>query len=306
MRNVLQICSILLFSFNLMAQKIIPLYTGKAPGLIAADVKEKDLQTKKGDIMLLRDVTIPTLEVFVPTKKTSNAAVIICPGGGYHILAYDHEGTNLGKWFADRGVTAFVLKYRLPQVELFENAEIRPLQDVQQSFRYIRKNASQYKVDPKQIGIMGFSAGGHLVSTASTHFQKQVGEITDMDISVRPDFSILVYPVISFNDKIGHMGSRDNLIGKDPSVDKIDFYSNDLHITSTTPSTFLVHAFDDVVHIDNSLNYYKALKKEGVPSEMHLYDKGGHGFSLRKDTKGAAVNWDKRLEEWLRVNGWMK
>jgi acetyl esterase/lipase len=285
------------------AQQIVNLYDGDCPGLLPGlTIVEKDMQTKKGDIMLLRNVTKPTLTVFIPKKKTSDASV----GGGYFILAFDHEGLNLGQWFADRGITAFVLKYRLPQAELFSNSEIRPLQDVQQAFRFVRKNASKYNIDGKKVGVMGFSAGGHLAATASTHFENQVGELTDNSISVRPDFSILMYPVISFSDKIGHLGSRDNLIGKDPSSEKIDFYSNELQVKSTTPPAFLVHAFDDWVHVDNSLNYYKALKKNGVASEMHLFDRGGHGFGLRKDTKGATVNWDKRLEEWMQVNAWMK
>jgi acetyl esterase/lipase len=309
MKSKFYLLNILLFILvrTASAQQIVNLYDGDAPGLLAGlIVPEKDMQTKKGDIMLLRDVTKPVLSVFIPKKKTSEASVIICPGGGYHILAWDHEGINIGQWFADRGVTAFVLKYRLPQAELFSNPEIRPLQDVQRAIRYVRMNAGKLNLDAKKVGLMGFSAGGHLAATASTHFENQVGELADKTISVRPDFSILMYPVISFSDKIGHTGSRDNLIGKDPSSEKIDYYSNELQVKPNTPPAFLVHAFDDWVHIDNSLNYYKALKKNGVASEMHLFDKGGHGFGLRKDTKGATVNWDKRLEEWMRVNGWMK
>ncbi|NBA85904.1 alpha/beta hydrolase fold domain-containing protein [Emticicia sp. CRIBPO] len=278
---------------------------GKSPGL-KPDVSIKELNiSKPGDIIRLKDVTNPSLTIFKPQKKTSDASVIICPGGGYAILAFDHEGLNLGEWFAKRGVTAFVLKYRLPQDELFDNAEIRPLQDAQQAFRYIRKNAASLGINPNKVGIMGFSAGGHLAASASTHFDKQVGEITDETISVRPDFSLLIYPVISFSDKFGHMGSRDNLIGQNPSIQKIEFYSNEKQVKKTTPPTFLVHAFDDWVNVENSISYYRALKKEGIASEMHLYDRGGHGFSLKKDNKGPVATWHVRMEEWLKLNGFM-
>lgn len=278
---------------------------GKAPGL-KPDVSIKELNTSKpGDIIRLKDVTNPSLTVFKPQKKTSDASVIICPGGGYAILAFDHEGLNLGEWFAKRGVTAFVLKYRLPQDELFDNAEIRPLQDAQQAFRYIRKNAASLGLNPNKVGIMGFSAGGHLAASASTHFDKQVGEVTDETISVRPDFSLLIYPVISFSDKFGHMGSRDNLIGQNPSIQKIEFYSNEKQVKKTTPPAFLVHAFDDWVNVENSISYYRALKKEGIASEMHLYDRGGHGFSLKKENKGPVATWHVRMEEWLKLNGFM-
>jgi acetyl esterase/lipase len=152
---------------------------------------------------------------------------------------------------------------------------------------------------------MGFSAGGHLAATTSTHFYSQVGEITNALVSVRPDFSILLYPVVSFSDKITHQGSRDNLIGKNPSIEKIELYSSELQVKKDTPPAFLVHAFDDWVHVDNSLNYYKALRKNGVASEMHLYDRGGHGFSMKKTNKGPVATWPDRLEEWLKLKGIM-
>ncbi len=297
----------MLVSQTLLAQyPVIPLYEGNSPGLKpeAASKKENVVKEKDG-ITRINDITVPTLTVIKPKKKTSDAAVIVCPGGGYAILAWDHEGTSIGEWFASKGITAFVLKYRLPQDDLFDNAEIRPLQDAQQSIRYIRQNAEKYGVSSNKIGIMGFSAGGHLAATTSTHFYSQVGEISNPQISVRPDFTILMYPVVSFSDKITHQGSRDNLVGKNPSIEKIELYSNELQIKKDTPPAFLVHAFDDGVHVDNSLNYYKALKKNGVASEMHLYDRGGHGFSMKKTNKGPVANWPVRLEEWMRLNGFM-
>ncbi|MCP9764361.1 alpha/beta hydrolase [Lacihabitans soyangensis] len=299
--------ALMLVSQTLLAQyPIIPLYEGNSPGLKPEAVSKKENVVKEKDgITRINDITVPTLTVIKPKKKTSDASVIVCPGGGYAILAWDHEGTSIGEWFASKGVTAFVLKYRLPQDELFENAEVRPLQDAQQSIRYIRQNAEKFGVSANKIGIMGFSAGGHLAATASTHFSNQIGEITNPQISVRPDFTILMYPVVSFSDKISHMGSRDNLIGKNPPVAKIESYSNELQVNKDTPPAFLVHAFDDWVHVDNSLNYYKALRKNGVASEMHLYDRGGHGFSMKKTNKGPVAIWPARLEEWMRLNGFM-
>jgi acetyl esterase/lipase len=298
---------LMLLSQSIFAQHtVVSLYEGPSPGLKPEAMSKKENVVKEKDgITRINDITVPTLTVIKPKKKTSDASVIVCPGGGYAILAWDHEGMSIGEWFASKGITAFVLKYRLPQDELFDNAEIRPLQDAQQSIRYIRQNAEKYGVSSNKIGIMGFSAGGHLAATTSTHFYSQVGEISNPQISVRPDFTILMYPVVSFSDKITHQGSRDNLVGKNPSIEKIELYSNELQIKKDTPPAFLVHAFDDWVHVDNSLNYYKALKKNGVASEMHLYDRGGHGFSMKKTNKGPVASWPVRLEEWMQLNGFM-
>jgi len=285
---------------------IIELYPDGTPGLkLGVSVEEINTSEKAGDIMRVRNVTKPTLTVFVPKNKTSDASVIICPGGGYHILALDHEGYDIAEWFAEHGVTAFVLKNRLPQEELFDNSTIRPLQDAQQALRIVKKNASDYSIDSNKVGIMGFSAGGHLAATASTHFDKQVGEVTDINMSVRPAFSVLIYPVISFSDSYGHTGSRNNLIGKDPSISDMEEYSNELHVTKDTPPSFMVHAFDDFVHIENSLSYVKALKKANVPAELHLYDRGGHGFAFTHKNRGPVESWPDRLQDWMTVNGWM-
>lgn len=298
---------LMLFTNALFAQsKEILLYPNGTPGLKAGVmVKEQSILNEKDGITRKRDITEPSLTVFTPKKKTSDASVIICPGGGYFILAWDHEGTAIGEWFAARGVTAFVLKYRLPQYELFENAEIRPLQDAQQAIRLIRKDAPKYKINPDKVGIMGFSAGGHLAATASTHFDRQVGEVTDENISVRPNFTILMYPVISFSDRFTHFGSRNNLLDNKMSIEKIEHYSNELQIKKDTPPTFLVHAFDDPVLVNNSIEYFKALKAKNIPAEMHIYDRGGHGFSMKKSNKGPVASWPARLEEWMKINGWM-
>jgi acetyl esterase/lipase len=304
----------LLFSLFLMAilsetlaqsNETILLYSGGTPGLKAGVQIPEDSKTSDG-ITRVKDVTQPAMYVYVPKKKTSDASVIICPGGGYSILAIDHEGYDIAKWFNERGMTAFVLKYRLPQDNLFENKEIRPLQDAQQAIRIVRKNASKYGISQEKIGIMGFSAGGHLASTASTHFKIQVGEITDSTVSVRPDFSLLIYPVITFGDKFTHFGSRDNLIGKNPQVEKMELYSNEKQVTKDTPPTFLVSTTDDWVQSENTIGYYLACKKNKVPVEMHIYEKGGHGYALKKKDRGPVETWSARMEDWLRDRKLMK
>ncbi len=287
------------------ANETILLFPEGTPGLKAGVQIPEDSKTSDG-ITRLKDVTQPAMYVYLPKKKTSDAAVIICPGGGYGILAIDHEGYDIARWFTDRGVTAFVLKYRLPQENLFENKEIRPLQDAQQAIRIVRKNAQKYSISPEKVGIMGFSAGGHLASTASTHFTTQVGEITDPSISVRPDFSLLIYPVITFSDKFTHNGSRNNLIDKDPTVEKIEFYSNEKQVTADTPPTFLVSTTDDGVQPENSIAYFLACKKNKVPVELHIYEKGGHGYALKKNNRGPVETWAARMEDWLRERKLMK
>ncbi len=280
------------------------LYQGIVPGSKSIKIAE-DSQTSDG-ITRVKDISNPCLYVYQPKAKTSDAAVIICPGGGYGILAIDHEGYDIAAWFNDRGITAFVLKYRLPQDELFDNAEIRPLQDAQQAIRIVRKDAVKFGISPDKIGIMGFSAGGHLASAASTHFQSQVGEIIDPTVSVRPDFSILIYPVITFGEANTHSGTRENLIGKNPPADKTELYSNELHVNAQTPPTFLISTTDDAVSPENSILYFEACRKNNVPVEMHIYEKGGHGYALKKKGLGPVETWPARLEDWMKERKLMK
>ena len=293
-----------LLSNSYSQPETILLYQTGIPGSKGVQVSE-DSQTD-GGITRVKDITQPALYLYRPKNKTSDASVIICPGGGYGILAIDHEGYDIAQWFNERGVTAFVLKYRLPQDELFDNAEIRPLQDAQQAFRIIRKNAVEYGISPDKTGIMGFSAGGHLASTASTHFTTQVGEISDPNLSVRPDFSILIYPVISFSEVNTHSGTRTNLVGKNPSKEKIELYSNELHVTPATPPTFLISTSDDEVSPENSILYFQACRKNNVPVEMHIYEKGGHGYALKKKNSGPVESWPERLEDWMKERHLMK
>jgi acetyl esterase/lipase len=236
--------------------------------------------------------------------KANGTAVIICPGGGYVHLAIDHEGYEVARKLNEMGIVAIVLKYRLPSDSTMIDKTIGPLQDAQEAIKLVRENAAAWGVNPNRIGIMGFSAGGHLASTAGTHFTKAVIE-NKAGTSLRPDFMILGYPVISFSDSIGHRGSRDNLIGHHPSEELIKEYSNELQVTPQTPPTFLVQAGDDkTVNVENSIHFYEALLRNGVPAEMHLYPHGGHGFGLHNPTTND--QWIERLQNWLDANGWLK
>ncbi|PKB17218.1 acetyl esterase/lipase [Flavobacterium sp. 5] len=274
----------------------------KIPGGIKNDTyKEEPRLDTQGIRTGIRKVIETTLMPFlVENKSSKNAAVVICPGGGYSVLSIDKEGINIAKWLNSIGVSAFVLKYRLPSDAIMTNKTVGPLQDAQEAIRTLRRNAAKWNLDITKIGIIGFSAGGHLASTASTHYSDKVYDIKD-DISARPDFSILIYPVISMEDGITHNGSRESLLGKTASADLIAKYSNEKVVNENTPITFLVHATDDdVVPVENSINYYLALIKNKVSAEMHLYQNGGHGFGL--GTKGTNTDWPTACKSWLLAN----
>ena len=287
-------------------QKIdsIQLYPNGVPGAILS--KNPETSTNNDGILCLRDIQTPMIYAYTPKNKTSDAAVVIYPGGGYYIVAIDHEGFQLAKWFNERGITAFVVKYRVPMDEYMTNKEIRPLQDAQQAIRYVRQNSAKFGINIDKIGTMGFSAGGHLAATVSSHFQTQVGEIIDDKTSVKPNFQMLIYPVISFGDKFGHLGSRDNLLGLNPPIDKIDYYCNEKWVTKETPPTFLLSTSDDFVSSQNSIEYYMACKKNNVPAELHIFESGGHGYALIKKNRGPVEGWSERLEDWLRFRKLMK
>lgn len=286
----------------LPAQRTMPLYDGTIPNSIPATNNEAGETTN--NILRIRDVSIPTLTMYTPGKLSEKkAAIIICPGGGYSILAASHEGSDVARVFNSWGITAFVLKYRLPDDSIMNNKEIGPLQDAQRALQLVRQNAQQWNIDPGKIGIMGFSAGGHLAATASTHFENPVIENHD-NISLRPDFSVLIYPVISFTDSLAHMGSRNNLIGKNASPEKIKKYSNELLVNAKAPPAFLVHAKDDkTVKSGNSVRYYEALRRNNVAAELRLYDQGGHGFGM--DNKTTTDKWMERLKNWLQTNQYL-
>ncbi len=292
--------SMTLYTFG---QKTLPLYEGQIPNSKPSVDKEKT--SINGGITVVDQITKPTLSIYLPNEKSATgAAVIIYPGGGYWVNAIAHEGIDVARKLNDMGIAAFVLKYRIPNDETMVNREIGPLQDAQQAILTVRQHAREWKIDPQRIGIMGFSAGGHLASTAGTHYASPVID-NPTKTSLRPDFMILVYPVISFQDSICHKGSREQLIGKTPSKEKIDWYSNELQVTADTPPTFLVHASDDeVVKPENSIVFYEQLIHHNVPAELHIYQKGGHGFGLFNKTTDDV--WLDRCKAWLSANGWLK
>ena len=241
----------------------------------------------------------PTLTIHLPAKdQATGTAIIICPGGGYGHLAMDYEGHQVAQWLNSIGITGFVLKYRHRGTGYAHPA---PLQDAQRAIRTVRFHAKQWNIDPNRIGILGFSAGGHLASTAGTHFDKGSPNAKDPveTASCRPDFMILVYPVITMTELNAEKGSRKNLLGKNPENSLIDFLSSEKQVTSQTPPTFLVHGNDDkIVHPQNSILFYQALKNANVPAEIHIYEHGKHGFGLTRD-EGPVLNWPKRCADWL-------
>jgi acetyl esterase/lipase len=285
----------LLFSFIANAQEIVELYPDSIPNSKKTEKKET---FNSG---MFRSVTKPTLEVYLPEKeKVSGTAIIIIPGGGYGVVVYQGEGISTAKQFARNGIAAFVLKYRLPDDSIMQNKTIGPLQDAQQAIKLVRENATKWGVDAAKVGIIGFSAGGHLASTAATHFQKPVIE-NGNNTSLRPDFQIVVYPVISMQDSLTHRDSRRNLLGATPSKELIDQYSNERQVSENTPPTYITHAADDnVVDVDNSIAYFEALRHKKVPVEMHIYPKGGHGFIFRQP------DWIESLLLWMKRANWIQ
>jgi acetyl esterase/lipase len=235
----------------------------------------------------------PTLTYYAPKRAKNGTAVVVCPGGGYRGLAMDHEGVQVATWLNSLGITAFVLKYRLGP-KYHHPAEMN---DVHKAIRTVRARAAEYGVVADKIGVLGFSAGGHLASTAATHFATEDG------VSSRPDFAVLVYPVISFTTEYVHKGSRLNLLGENPSEADMRLMSNELQVTKDTPPTFLVHTSEDKgVPSENSILYYLALRKAGVPAEMHIYEKGPHGFGLGS-LDAVLSTWPGRLADWMRGRG---
>ncbi|WP_316822210.1 alpha/beta hydrolase [Pedobacter gandavensis] len=289
-----------LFAANgAIAQESVLIYPGEIPGSkpVPADFKELS-ETGKDGIIRVSKVSVPTMKVFLPAKGTG-AAVIICPGGGYGILAINHEGDLVAQRFNEIGVAAFVLKYRLPDDAIMADKSFGPLQDAQQAMYLLRRDAAKYGIDPSKIGIMGFSAGGHLASTLTVHY-KDVKIENKEGLSLRPDFSMLIYPVISLLES-PHTGSAKNLTGPEASYAQKEYFSNERHVDAQTPATFLVHANDDTsVPVENSLSFNRAMVKAGNKVELHAYQAGGHGFGLNNKT--TTDQWFDRLVNWMKAN----
>jgi acetyl esterase/lipase len=304
MKKFLILFLFVLTSYTLLTaqEKIIKIWPGKIPGSIENPVvKEDTVKLENGQIRISK-VVEPTITLFFPQKERAvGAAVVICPGGGYGRLAIDHEGFFVAKWLNELGIVGVVLKYRLPNDAIMINKSVGPLQDVQEAIRIVRRNSKDWNINPNKIGVMGSSAGGHLASTVSTHFNEK---IYDSDsTNARPDFAILLYPVISMNKEITHSGSRTNLLGENPDERLVEHFSNELQVRSDTPPTFLVHAADDkTVPVQNSINYFSSLKKYSVLSELHIFEKGGHGFGLAKN-RDTESQWPQMCEQWLKLHG---
>ncbi|MEM8891305.1 MAG: alpha/beta hydrolase [Bacteroidota bacterium] len=249
----------------------------------------------------------PKLDLYLVKGAADNTpVVVICPGGGYWNLAMDHEGDQIARWFQARGVHAFVLSYRLAK-HGYKHPSM--LYDAQRGLRYVRAHADKWGIDKEKVGILGFSAGGHLASTASTHFDKgnaNAKDPIDREHS-RPNYAVLAYPVIAFGEDFTHKGSQRNLIGKNPSAEMIELLSNEKQVTSDTPPSFLVHTSQDkAVPPENSIVYYLALRKAGVPAELHIYQEGRHGLGMINTPNPVFNSWADRLEDWLRVQGVIK
>ncbi len=275
--------------------QIIPLWPEGVPG------GRPDGGQERVEDGRVSNVQVPTMTLYSPESPTCTA-VIICPGGAYSHLSIVREGEDVAARLNALGVSAFVLKYRLK-----EFGHPAPLQDVLRAVRLVRLRASEFGVRPDRIGVLGFSAGGHLAATASTLYDDPEGKTgAPLDeTSARPDFLVLVYPVITMEDPPGHAGSRQNLLGdnRDPAL--LRHLSPNLQVTERTPPTFLVHTAEDAtVPLVNSLAFYEALRRAGVPAEMHLYPRGSHGFAL-DDGLGTTSLWFDRLEDWLAMNGWL-
>jgi acetyl esterase/lipase len=265
-------------------QEPIPLWPKGVPGE-KGDIGEEKSETK-GNVTRISNVTRPTLTVFpAPANHNTGTAVVICPGGGYNILAWDLEGTEVAEWLNTLGVTGIVLKYRVP-VRKGQERHAAPLQDAQRAIGVVRHRASEWGIAPHRIGILGFSAGGHLSATLCTNYDKRTYERVDDadDVSCRPDFAVLIYPAYL-------TAGKEN-----------DTLAPELKVTKETPPTFIAYTEDDPLHVECGLVYYLALKKAGVPAEMHLYPKGGHGYGLRS-SPNLVSTWPKRAEEWLRSLG---
>ncbi len=294
MRTFFFIISFLSVSVSLYAQDItLKVWPNGAPNDNGMKLPEE-----KYDGVRVRNVSEAEMYVYLPENGiNTGAAVVICPGGGYWIEAMDHEGFHIAEWLKSKGIAGIVLKYRLP----YGHHEI-PLGDARQAMRTVRLNAEKWGINPDKIGIAGSSAGGHLASTAGTIFDKgnPAGITPEEKMSCRPDFMLLLYPVISFDESVGHMGSRKNLIGEGNDWSLAKKYSNELNVTAETPPTFLILADDDKTVIpENSIRFYLALKENNVPAEMHIFQAGGHGFGITKKDQ-PADQWPDLFYNWLK------
>jgi len=276
-----------------LCQTVIPLYDTQTPNSIPT--KDNEHWTTYN---FLANISQPTLTVFSPTKNHSGTAVIVIPGGGYSALNIRYEGYEVAKRLNELGITAFVLKYRLPDDKIMPDKSVGPIEDAQRALLIVKTRAKEWNIDTTRVGVMGFSAGGHLAAFLGTHFNKTYIENINL-VSLRPNFMILVYPVISFTDSLGHLDSRTALIGANPPAGRLKLYSNESNVTTNTPPTFLIHAEDDGwVSVKNSIAMFLALQKNKVPAGLHIFPTGQHGFYLEP----AKSTWFDYCARWLKEN----
>lgn len=286
--------------------EIIYLWKGDAPGSEHLSLEESRTNVNLNIFKpnrSIRQIQDPSLEVFYP-ENPNGTSVVICPGGGYWLLIWDMEGVNIAKWFNSIGVTAFVLKYRLPD-EGHKNGKDVPLQDAQRAMRLIRANAQNWGLDPDKIGILGTSAGGHLAAMLGTSYYRETYSPRDYidQVSPRPDFVVLLYPVITMDPELTHPGSLHALLGVEPSEELILQYSAEELVDENTPPVFTASAVNDfTVNPENSRMFHRALQEEGIPNEVHIFPHGGHGFSVRKQNY-AGKRWPGLCRRWLERIG---
>ena len=305
MKYLLTVTIYFLCLFTAYAQKdVIPLYPeGVKCGNNLPAVTDYD-----GSGRIFKKVVDPDIWYYPTQKKDKNkTAVLVIPGGGYYGLWFDHEGVKVANWLNEQGISAFVLKHRVPHWESEDCRSKVALSDAQRSIRIIRANSKKWGINPDKIGVLGFSAGGHLASTLSTHHDNGLNESElEIDkISSRPDFSILIYPVITMQDTpYTNMGTRINLLGEMPLEDSLNYFSNELQVKEDTPPAILIHTDEDkVVPPENSINYYLALRKFNIPAALHIWEGGLHGLGLADNYKGAFKNWPETVKNWLVERG---
>lgn len=295
----LVVASILSFTANAQ-EAVVKVWPDGAPGAIASKHYKEKYFSKRYEHGWITCSNNAELFVYLPEENNApHSAVIVCPGGGYGLLAINKEGHYIAKALAERGVVGIVLKYRLPSDKIMTDQSIGPLQDAQEAIRIVRRRADEWKIDPAKVGIMGFSAGGHLAITLATHYNDNVYEVAD-SVDARPDFVVPVYPVVTMDKSYTHKGSYENLLSKHSTDKKISRFSGELNVSASTPPTYLIHCKDDdVVPVKNSLVYYDVLQQNAIPSKLVLFEKGGHGFGLYVNKK-TDETWIDKCIEWFQ------
>jgi acetyl esterase/lipase len=285
------------------AQQVLPLYDGAIPGAIATPDAET-LRDPKEPYPFLQNVSRPEVTLYkarIPDAR--RAAVVILPGGSYRGVSIVKEGHDVARAFNEMGVTALVVKYRTPSERHMKQRWLGPLQDAQRAVALVRERASEWGVDPQRVGLIGFSAGGHLAATVATHFDRPA-DASLRGANLRPDFLMLIYPVISLTGELAHTGSRDNLLGPSAPEEMTQAFSLQHAVRSDMPPTFLVHTADDsTVAVGNSIRFFEALHSKGVATQLFVYPTGGHGFGLNNPT--TTDRWIDRCKQWLLSQGWL-